>query len=182
MRRWTKGIVFVALFIPLLILLSAAQQPQQQFKIGIVNPLEVLDKSIEGKSVIARLQEKDKGNQTKLAAMDEDIRQLQTKITTQRLTATQDALMTMGTDLDKKQTDRKRFQEDSYREFTDLQNRLFNKITTELQPIVEQIGKEMGLEVIFDLSKSGIVYFNPAVDITAEIIKRYDASKATPKK
>ncbi len=182
MRRWTREIVFVALFIPLLFLLSPAQQPQQQFKVGVVNPLEVLDKSIEGKSVIARLQEKDKGNQTKLAAMDEDIRQLQTRITTQRLTATQDALMTMSSDLDKKQTDRKRFQEDSYREFTDLQNRLFNKITTELQPIIEQIGKEMGLDVIFDLSKSGFVYFNPAIDITAEIIKRYDASKAAPKK
>jgi Skp family chaperone for outer membrane proteins len=32
--------------------------------------------------------------------------------------------------------------------------------------------------MVFDLARSGAVYWNPANDVTAEVIKRYDASKA----
>ena len=44
------------------------------------------------------------------------------------------------------------------------------------------MGKENGLDIIFDLGKSGAIYFSPTVDITAEVITRYDASKAPTKK
>lgn len=179
MRRSTNKIVFPALMIALLVSGSFAQQTN---KVGIVNPMEVLEKSAEGKSVIARLQEKDNANQAKLANMDDQIRQLETRINTQRLTATNEALMQMSSDLQKLRTDRSRFAEDSSRELTDLQNRLFNKLSSELIPIVEQIGKEMNLEVIFDITKTGIIYITPTADLTAEVIKRYDASKAATKK
>ena len=38
----------------------------------------------------------------------------------------------------------------------------------------------MGLDCIFDMTKGGVVYYTPALDITAEVIKRYDALKAAP--
>ncbi len=60
-------------------------------------------------------------------------------------------------------------------------NRLLKRIQDELIPIVTQLGKEKALDIIFDLGKSGAVYFNPAVDLTEEVIKRYDASKAAGK-
>lgn len=178
MQRGPNKIIFLALFLAVLISSGIAQE---KIKVGVVNSLDVLEKSIEGKGVLARLEERNKSNQDKLANLDEDIRQLQTKLNTQRLTLTQDALMSMSSDLDKKQTERKRFAEDSYRDYNDLQNRLFNKIKSEMVPIIEQIGKEMSLEVIFDLTNSGIIWFGPTVDLTAEVIKRYDASKSLKK-
>jgi len=48
-------------------------------------------------------------------------------------------------------------------------------------PIVQAVGKEKGLDIIFDVQKSGAVYWAPAVDVTEDIIKRYDASKASEK-
>jgi outer membrane protein len=151
---------------------------QQNIKIGVVNSQDVLENSSEGKRVMAQLQDMDKKNQAELSGKDEDIRQLQTKLNTQRLTLTQEALMNLSSDLEKKQTDRKRFAEDSYREMQELTQRLFAKIQSELLPIIEQIGKEKGLDIIFDLRNSGAVYYSPTVDITADIIQRYDASKA----
>ncbi len=180
MARTTSKIVVLALLMAALVS-STFAQAQQTFKVGVVNPAEVLEKSVEGKNVIARLQENDKANQTKLTNLDDAIRQLETKFNTQRLTLTQEALMQLSSDLEKKRTERKRFAEDSYREWNDLQNRLFARVQNELIPIIEQLGKEMNLEVIFDLTKSGIIYANPTIDMTAEVIKRYDASKA-PKK
>ena len=178
MRRCIGKILLLALFIVVLVSLNFAQQT---IKVGLVNSMEVLDKSAEGKRVITRLQEKDKSNQDKLSKLDEDIRKLETKLSTQRLTLTDDALMQLSSDIDRKRTERKRFAEDSLREIQELRARLFNKLQNELLPIIEQLGKEKNLYIIFDLAKSGAIYFNPSINFTAEVIKRYDASKA-PKK
>ena len=159
--------------------LSFAQQAVT--KIGVINSQEVLEKSAEGKRVIGRLQEKDKSNQAAVDKLDQEITALQTKLNTGRLTLTEEQLYNMNADLNKKQTDRKRIAEDAARDFQDLQVKLFNKVQSELIPIIDGLGKEKGMDVIFDLAKSGAVYFNPVIDVTEEVIKRYDASKpATP--
>jgi outer membrane protein len=170
------GLVFLSLFLAAVTLCSAQQSP----KIGVINSQEVLEKSAEGKRVIARLQEKDKSNQAALAKLDDDIRQLETRINTQRLTLAEEALYNMNLDLQRKQTERKRVAEDASRDFQDLQQKLFNKVQSELIPIIEAMGKEKGIDLVFDLARSGAVYFNPAVDLTEEVIRRYDVSKATP--
>ena len=170
-------LLFLLLFVPA-VSLCLAQEGQ---KIGVINSQEVLEKSVEGKRVIARLQERDKANQAALTKIDDDIRQLETKLNTQRLTLSEEALYQMNSDLEKKRTERKRVAEDSFRDWQDLQLKLFNKIQSELMPVIEQLGKEKGMDIIFDLTKSGAVYFNPGIDLTAEVIKRYDASKATAK-
>jgi outer membrane protein len=86
----------------------------------------------------------------------------------------------MNSDLDKKRTDRKRLGEDASRELQELQYRLFNKVQSELLTIIEGIGREKGYDLILDLAKSGAVYWNPAANITDEVVRRYDASKAAP--
>jgi Skp family chaperone for outer membrane proteins len=175
-RRGTWKVIFLTLTI---VALASIGLAQQAVKIGVVNSQEVLEKSSEGKKVMNQLQDKDKKNQAELSRRDEEIRQLQTKLSTQRLTLTQEALMNISSDLEKKQTDRKRFAEDTYREMQELTQRFFQRIQAELLPIIEQIGTEKGLDIIFDLRNSGAVYYNPAVDITQEVITRYDASKAS---
>lgn len=161
-------------------LIVSAGLAQQAPKLGLINSQDVLEKSIEGKKVIARLQDQDKKNQMSMAKTDEDIRTMETKLSTQRLTLSEEALVQLSSDLDKKKKDRTRFAEDATRDIQELQVRLYQKLQSELLPIIEAIGKEKGYDIIFDLGKSGAVYFNPAVDITAEVIKRYDASKAAP--
>jgi Skp family chaperone for outer membrane proteins len=153
----------------------------QQLKIGVVNSQEILDRSAEGKKVLARLQDLDKQNQARITKLDSEIQQLQAQINTQRLTLTQEALSQKVNDLDRKQTQRKRDAEDAYANMQETSNRLLGRIQEELIPIVTQLGKEKGLDIIFDLGKSGAVYFNPTIDVTADVIKRYDASKAAGK-
>lgn len=178
MRRSANKIFVLALFFVAILSSSFAQESS---RVGIVNPMEVMEKSAEGKSILARLEKKSKENQDKLGKMDDQMRDLETRINTQRLTLTQESLMNMSSDLEKKRTDRKRFAEDSYREFTQLRDRLFNKVKTELIPIIEEIGKEKNMVVILDLTTSGVIYYIPTIDITEDLIKKYDASKTSKK-
>lgn len=179
MRRSSSKILSITLFITVLASFSIAQQPS---KIGVINSQEVLEQSAEGKKALVQLEDRNKRNQDRLAKLDEDIRRIETELNTQRLTLTQEALMQKNTDLERRRTERKRTAEDLYREMNELTTRLFGRVQNELLPIIDQIGKEKELDIIFDLGKSGAVYFNPAVNITADVIKRYDESKVPTKK
>ncbi len=172
--RISKSKVLLILFmVSVLVSAGFAQQ-----NVGVVNSKEILDKSIEGKKIMNRLQQKEKEYKTKLAAMDEEIRKLNTKLSTQRLTLTDEAMAQLSSDLDKKKTEQKRFAEDAQREMQALMNRLFQRLQIEVVPIIEAVGKEKNLVAIFDLERSGMIYFNPAINITDEVIQKYDASKA----
>jgi Skp family chaperone for outer membrane proteins len=178
MRRSANKIIVLALFFVAILSTSFAQE---SLRVGIVNPMLVMEQSAEGKSILARLEKVSQENQNKIVKMDDQIRSLEARINTQRLTLNQESLMNMNSDLERLRTDRKRYAEDSYREFTQLRDRLFNKVKTELIPIIEQLGKEKNMVAIFDMTSSGVIYFTPSIDLTEEVIKKYDASKI-PKK
>jgi len=175
-RRSTSKKALLVLFIAGLVSFGYAQQPM---KVGVVKSDEVLTKSQEGKRVTAQLEAKNKTLQEDLVRLDDKIRDLETRLNTQRLTLSQEALSNLMADLDKQRTERTRFVEDSRRELNDLTQRLFQRLQNELRPIIAEIGKEKNLDVIFDIGGSGIIYFNPAIDLTLEVIQKYDASKTS---
>ena len=175
-RKSTSKKILLVLFVAGLVSFGYAQQPM---KFGVVNATDVLQKSQEGKRITAQLEAKNKTLQEDLARLDDRIRDLETRLNTQRLTLSQEALGNLVADLDKQRTARTRFVEDSRRELNDLTQRLFQRLQTELRPIIADVGKEKNMDIIFDIEGGGIIYFNPAVDITPEVIQKYDASKGS---
>ncbi|MFO7867496.1 MAG: OmpH family outer membrane protein [Candidatus Aminicenantes bacterium] len=170
LKRWPGKLL---LLFGVLVVAAGAGYAQN---IGVVNSQEILERSQEGEKVMAQLQEEEKRNQAELSRRDEEIAQLQKKLNTQRLTLTPEALRSLQSDLENKRTERQRFAEDINRQMNELAARLFQKIQNEVLPIIETIGKEKNLDIIFDLSGSGAIYVSPTVDLTAEVIERYDAS------
>ena len=79
MWRSSGKISLFALLVTSLVFVGFAQETT---KVGIVNSNEVIQKSTEGKAVMAQLQDKDKSNSGKITTMDEKIRELETKLNT----------------------------------------------------------------------------------------------------
>jgi Skp family chaperone for outer membrane proteins len=108
---------------------------------------------------------------------------LENKLKAQSLTLTFEAQQKAATDLDSLRTQRKRREEDSTKDFQRLQFTLVSELRNDVLAVIQSYAKEKQIAVVFDLSASGtmgtggIVYCEPSLDITAEIIKRYDASK-----
>ena len=159
---------------------QAPAQASEGTKMGMINSQEVLEKSVEGKKAIAQLQAADKRYGDEITRLDDQIKQLQSRLTAQRLTLTAEAAAGIQADIQKKQTARQRTIEDASRSMQELQATTLTKIQAELMPIIEQVRKDKGLDLIFDLTKSGTVYYSPALDLTAEVVRRYDALKAVP--
>jgi outer membrane protein len=177
MRRHLRFIALIATAVAGLAGLAAAQEEN---KLGMINSQEILDKSAEGKRAMAQLTAADKKYTDDIARIDDQIKQLQNRLSTQRLTLTADAAASLQADILRKQTERQRAGEDAARAMRDLQAKTLEQIQNDLVPIIEQVRKDMGFDCIFDLAKGTVVYFNPALNVTAEVIKRYDAIKAAP--
>ncbi len=151
---------------------------QEGGKLATINSQEVLEKSAEGMRAIAQLQAADKKFGDEIAKIDDQIKQLQGRLTAQRLTLTPEAAAGIQADIQKRQTERQRAVEDASRSMQELQATTLTRIQTDLMPVIEQVRKDKGLDLIFDVAKPGIVYFTPTLDLTAEVIRRYDATKA----
>jgi Skp family chaperone for outer membrane proteins len=167
---------------PLVILfvlaVAAAGYAQQASKIAVINAQMAFETSVEGKKAVTQMQ--DRGNKIKaeLQKQDDAIRLLENKLTTGRLTMTNEALMGIQADIEKKTTERKRYEEDQTREADQFANNIILKIRGEMVAIIEALAKERGYDLVLDMVPGGVVTSSPTVDITKEVVARYDQSKA----
>jgi outer membrane protein len=175
MDRIRKTVPFIILF---LLVVAGATYAQQVTKIAVVNSQKAFETCAEGKKALAQLQDKDTKIKTDLQKMDDAIRLLENRMNTGRLTMTSDALMGLQADIDRQTTARKRYEEDATRDAQQLSANLIQKIRTEMIAIIEALAKEKGYELVLDTATSGVVTASPTIDITDEVVKRYDASRA----
>jgi outer membrane protein len=176
-----KARILIPLAVALMLMSTAAvfaQQAQPAIKVGIINSATAFETSAEGKKAYAQFQERDSKIKADIQRLDASITALQNRMTTGRLTMTQEALAATDADIQKKQTERKRYEEDATRDFQQFQATIVGRIRAEMVNIIIALRKEKGLDFVLDLQTSGIVDFDPAMDITAEVVKRYDAAKA----
>jgi Skp family chaperone for outer membrane proteins len=60
-------------------------------------------------------------------------------------------------------------------EFSQAYEAKAGALFTKLKTVCEGIGSEQGYTLILEVSQGGVVYSGTAVDITDELVKRYDA-------
>jgi len=77
-------------------------------------------------------------------------------------------------------TEIQRFTQDAQAEIQELQNQLQQQFQTRIEPVLAQVGQEKGLHFIFNGPDSGLVWADPGLDISTDVIKRLDASPAPP--
>ena len=66
--------------------------------------------------------------------------------------------------------------QDAQAEVQELQQQLQEEFQRRIAPIIEAVGKERGLHYIFNGPDSGLVWADAALDITADVVKKFDAS------
>jgi Skp family chaperone for outer membrane proteins len=175
MNRIRKIAPLVILFV---LVIAGASYAQQVTKVAIINSQKAFETSVEGKRALGQLQDLDTKIKTNLQKMDDAIRLLENRLNTGRLTMTNEALLALQADIDKKTTERKRYEEDQNRDAQQLSGTLIQKIRAEMVAVIEILAKERGLELVLDAATSGVVTASPTIDITDEVVRRYDQTKA----
>ncbi len=156
---------------------AAVGYAQQASKIAVINSQQAFETSAEGKKALTQMSDRENRIKTDIQKLDDSIRLLENRLTTGRLTMTNEALMGIQADIEKKTTERKRYEEDATREGQQFANTIIQKIRAEMVAIIEGLAKERGYDLVLDAITSGVVTSSATIDITAEVVRRYDQSK-----
>jgi outer membrane protein len=146
-------------------------------KIGYVDLQRALNESEAGRQAkekfkvqVDRLQGDLKKKKDSLDAMKE---QLEKKASVMK----DEEARNLEKDYQRKLRDFERAYKDSQGELQQKDNELTVELLKQLQGVIEQFGKENGYSIILEQSSSSVLYGSPELDLTEQIIARYNARK-----
>lgn len=170
------GVAVAALAWPVLLGWAApAWAAQAAVRIGVVDVQRVLNQSQKGTAVKQKLDQERAARQKELDARQEEVMKLQADFEKQAAVLSEQAKREKSETLQRKRRDTLRMAEDANRDFEKRVREAEVDITREIFAVIQEYGKDQGYTVI--LERGMLIFGAPAVDITAEIIKRYDAQQ-----
>lgn len=180
-RRFPRAVLGLALATALTVPYAAGAQgaaPAQGGvpKIGVIDTERVLLASETGKKALTDLKKLQETKEGQVKGLQQEIKDLQTKIQDGRMSLAQDKLSDMEKQLEDKVIGLRRLQDDATRELNKKRDEVLAQIDQKVMPIINQAGKDLGYTLIFRKFESGLIYADEAIDITNQIIQRLDGS------
>ena len=147
-------------------------------RVAVVDVQKVLTQSTAGKAAYEKLKKMQDDRLAKAKTMEEELRKLDQEIASKRLSLAEDKLAEMQKSLADRRIAMQRYAQDADREIGEARDRELAALQTKIEPVIDGIGKEMGLALIFNKFESGLVYAADAVDITDTVIQRFNGAAA----
>jgi outer membrane protein len=149
-------------------------------RVAVIDVQKVLSQSSSGKAAYDKLKRLQEERIEKARQLDEDARKLESDIGTKRISLSEDKLAEMQKQLADKRIAIQRYAQDADREIGEARDRELQALEARIKPVIDGIGKEMGLAMIFNKFESGLVYASEAIDITDTVIQRFNAAAPAP--
>ena len=167
-RLITLSVLFVILTVPLV--------GDAQNKVGLINMTAAIGSTGEGKKAIADLQKKYQPRQQELERLQQEIQSIQDQLSKQSATLSEDEQRRLSRDLEDKQKSIKRSTDDAQSDLTADRDEAIRRISQKMTRIINDYAQQNGLALVIDGAQVPVYYFAKDSDITAEIVKRYDAA------
>ena len=166
--------IVAALFFLSLTSLGIAQQQSKTtaFKIGSVDIQKALNTCEAGKAAAAKLNKALEDAKKKYEAQGQALQKEQEALERQSSVLDEQVFKDKVRDFQSKAREWDRFRKDVEADIQQQHNEIVNKISKELIGITEQVGKEGGYTLVVE--RSLVPYIDPTMDITDEVIKRYN--------
>lgn len=162
--------------------LLAAPQAAGPINAAVINGDRVLEGSNVGRQARERLEAEAARWQQQINAATTELSALTKQRTDQALTLNEGALARLNQEIEEKQVQITRMNDDARRELGRLEQQITVDVNQQLGPLVDQFASQRGLDLIFDTSRAqGILYFNNARDLTDDFLAMVNAG-ATPER
>jgi outer membrane protein len=151
-------------------------------KFAFIDIQAVASNSAEGKAATAKLDELRKKKNTELTTKQASLKAMNDKLASGGSVMNDQARAQLEKDIEKGRRDLEFAQTDAQQEVTDMTNQLQGDFQEKLNPVIEQLRIDKGLLMIFSIRDSGVIAVEPGLDLSSEVIKRFDAAAKTPAK
>jgi outer membrane protein len=145
-------------------------------KIGVINIQAAIANTAEGKKVIADLQRKYQPRQQELQRLQQEIQAIQDQLTKQSATLSDEEQGRLSRDSEDKQKLLKRSAEDAQNDFNHDRDEAIQKIGQKMVRVISEYAPQNGFALILDDAQIPVYYASKDIEITEEIVKRYDAA------
>jgi outer membrane protein len=154
----------------------------QGAKVAYVVLQRIANESADGRVATTRIQALQQKKAAELNERNKQLQTLQQKLEKEGSVMSPSAAGDLQKQIEKLTLDVQRFTQDAQAEVQELQQQLQAEFQQRLEPVLAQVAADMGLQFVFNGPDAGLVWADSALDISAEVIKKLDASKpATPK-
>src|SRR5688572_11145193 len=152
---------------------ACAQEP---IRIGAVSLAYVARSSKTGKAALAEIEKFVKQKESEAATRAAELEQQRAALQKVSAGLSARAITDLQKAFDKSRVDLERFQQDAQAEIERLQAKFDADFRVQLTPVIDAVSKEKGLHFVFGLEQAAIVWWSPTVDISADVVKRLDAT------
>ncbi len=167
---WLVGMVLV-------LALTAGTAVAAEVKIGIMNVQRIIVQCDAGKAAKERFDSKMKEMQGTFKQEEEALKTLQVEIQKKSSAWSEETKADKVREFQKSGRELQAKTEDARFEMKQLQDKELEPILKALEGVVEQFGRENGYTAILD-AKNGVVFFDPAIDISDLLIKKLNEAMA----
>jgi len=159
------------------IVMAVALPVAAQANIAVIDVQRVVTESDPGKEVMQKLRVLSDAKAQEGQNLQQEMAALQDQFNKQRFTVSEQRQAEMSKQIEDQQIAIRRFQDDAQRELQEAQRRELGGLEERILPIINQVGQEQGLTLIFNKFQSGLVYADEAVDITDRVIQMFNTAQ-----
>jgi outer membrane protein len=158
---------------------QTAQPAQPPFPAGtlyaFVNIQQIAAESAAGLTLTGKVQALNQQKVNELNERNVALQAAQQKFDAGATVLSPAAATQLQRDIERQQIDIQRFTEDAQQEVAALQTQLQEEFQLRLAPVIEEVADERGLQLLFSVTDSGLVWADQSLDVTAEVIQKFDA-------
>ncbi len=143
-----------------------------QIKVAVIDVQTVVTESALGQKAQKELEQLQAQKRGELEARGKELADLRKKIEEGRLSLAPDKLAEMSDEFESKGREFKRSEDDANRELQKRGEKLMGDIELKILPILQEIGKSEGYTLIFNKFRSGLLFADDSIDITAQVITK----------
>ena len=161
----------------ILIALLFLAMPALAQKIAYVDLQRALNLSKAGVAAKQQMTEQVQKYESDFKIRQDDVLRMKADLEKQAALLSDSARAEREREYQRRVTDLQRFQQDIQEDLQRKDAEFTGRIINELFEVMQKLGAEGGYAMIIEKNEGAIVYADPKVDLTDELIKAYDATK-----
>lgn len=163
----------VSLLVMLGLLLTPLWAAYAEFKVGVVDGMEIVSQSAEGKRVQESIKKKSEELGRPFAQRRQDLQRQVEEFQKQQSVMKEDARKRKEEELAKKMQEFQQQGAGAEKQLAEFQQKELAPIFQKLETAVKAVAQEQKLDMVMDKRNSGLLYMSPGLDITDKVRSRF---------
>jgi outer membrane protein len=165
--------VGVGLLLTAALVLTPLVAAHADFKVGVLDGMDIVSKSAEGKRVQESIKRKSEELSKPFAAKRQDLARQVQEFQKQASLMKEDARKRKGEELEKKMQEFQRQGADAEKQLSQFQEQQLAPMFQKLEAAVKVVAQENKLDLVLDKRNSGLLYMDPKLDVTEKVRSQF---------